>query len=213
MAWGTAHFAVGMACGGAATGLFCLFRRSAWRVIPVAMTIGGVWALLPDMPRVFRYDYPNAPFASLLGHRKLETWLQAMGDFFCFHRALDAQPKEYALHGMTAILVMYNLSLLAYLWDIYRRGRRIESLEKHLVAQRLIRRAARASRGASQVAANTHAAAPPVPAPHLAAPVDPTPSLTAPDPQTDDDSADIPERGPFPIADVLDPPPLRLTRP
>ena len=38
------HFAVGMACGGALSGVACLIVRRGWRGVPIAMTLGGVWA-------------------------------------------------------------------------------------------------------------------------------------------------------------------------
>ena len=58
------HFAVGM-CGGAALALApCLIFRRGWRFIPVGMTLGGLWALVPDMPRLWREDFPSLPFAS-----------------------------------------------------------------------------------------------------------------------------------------------------
>ncbi len=121
MAFTTMHFAVGMACGGAAATAVCLTLKRGWRWTPLAMTLGGIWAIVPDLPRVFREDFPSLPFAVTLGQRKLEQSLHDIGDIFFFHRALDAQPHEYALHGLAIILVLYNLALAAQLIAIRRR--------------------------------------------------------------------------------------------
>ncbi len=112
MAWTTMHFAMGMGCAGAIAGAACLVTRRGWRFIPAAMTAGGVWALVPDMPRVFREDFPNFPMAMILGDTGIERALHSVGDLFFFHRALDHQPKEYALAGLAIILLLYNLSIM-----------------------------------------------------------------------------------------------------
>ena len=128
MAWATMHFATGMCCAGAITSGGCLLVRRGWRWIPSAMTLGGLWAMIPDMPRFFRQDFPNAPFASILGHRQFESWLVEWGNVFFFHRALDNQPKEYALFGLALIIVLYNLTILFFMWHhakAYRRLRRL----------------------------------------------------------------------------------------
>lgn len=105
------HYAVGMCGAGAMAGTACVIARRGWRFIPAAMTAGGVWALIPDMPRVFREDFPNLPFAAVLGDKAVERGLHGIGDLFFFHTNLDAQPKEYALAGLAIILILYNLSI------------------------------------------------------------------------------------------------------
>ncbi len=120
MSWTTMHYAVGMGCTGAVAGAACLWLRKGWRWLPAAMTAGGVLALVPDMPRVFREDFPNAPFAALLGSKSLERWLHSIGDLFFFHRSLDHQPFEYALHGFAAVLILYNLSIVMLMWMEHR---------------------------------------------------------------------------------------------
>lgn len=112
MAWTTMHFAVGMGCAGSIAGLACTILRRGWRWIPAAMTIGGVWALVPDLPRIFREDIYWEPVSSVLGARSLERALHAWGDLFFFHQQLDYQPREYALLGMAIILLLYNASIL-----------------------------------------------------------------------------------------------------
>lgn len=117
------HFAAGMA-GAAVIGAgVCLLRRGGWRWLPLAMTAGGAWAITPDLPRVFREDFPSLPFAATLGSKDLEHWLHSIGDVFFFHARLDAQPHEFALHGLAAILVLYNLSIALLMW-MERRQRR-----------------------------------------------------------------------------------------
>lgn len=112
MAWTTMHFAVGMGCAGlAATGLCLTFKRG-WRWIPAAMTAGGVWAVIPDMPRVLREDVPFTSEAIRAFSQTLETYLHEWGNLFFFHKVLDDQPREYALLGLTLILIFYNAAIL-----------------------------------------------------------------------------------------------------
>ncbi len=111
MAWTTMHFAVGMGCTGAAATVGCLIFRRGWRWIPASMTLGGLWALVPDMPRIFREDFPGLPWAATLGSKSFERSLHRAGDIFFFHKQLDIQPQEFALLGLTLILLFYNLAL------------------------------------------------------------------------------------------------------
>jgi len=107
------HFGVGMACGGAAAALACALCRRGWRWITPVMTASGVWALGPDLPRIFREDFPSLPLATTLGDKRLDDVLLSFGDLFFFHRMLDAQPKEYALHGLALILLCYHIGWAA----------------------------------------------------------------------------------------------------
>ena len=109
------HFAVGMAGAGAITAAGCLIIRKSPRWIPAAMTLGGIWAIVPDLPRIFREDFPSLPLASILGSKNLETQLHAIGDLFFLHARLDAQPKEFALHGLAGILLLYNAGIILQL--------------------------------------------------------------------------------------------------
>lgn len=117
------HFAVGM-CGGAAVTLVpCLILRRGWRFIPIGMTLGGLWGIVPDLPRLWREDFTGLPFAATLGSKDFELWLHSIGDLFFFHRSFDAQPKEFALLGLAMIIGLYNLCILGLLWRRHaRRG-------------------------------------------------------------------------------------------
>ena len=118
------HFAVGM-CGGAAVmALPCLILRRGWRHIPLAMTLGGIWAILPDAPRLWREDFTSLPFAATLGAKDFEVWLHSIGNLFFMHRSLDAQPKEFALLGLAMVIGLYNLCLMVMLWHNKRVRRR-----------------------------------------------------------------------------------------
>lgn len=111
------HFAAGMAGAGVIGAGTCLMMRGrGWRWLPAAMTIGGIWGVMPDLPRIFREDFPNLPLASVLGSKGLEQWLHSIGDVFFFHARLDAQPRELALHGLAGILLLYNAGLLLLMW-------------------------------------------------------------------------------------------------
>ncbi|WP_428386372.1 hypothetical protein [Mucisphaera sp.] len=112
MAWTTMHFAVGMIAGGAIGMAASALLGRGTRWVPLTMTAGGIWALTPDLPRLFREDFPSLPFASILGSKDLERYLHSVGDLFFLHASLDAQPKEYALHGLILILILYNAALL-----------------------------------------------------------------------------------------------------
>ena len=112
MAFTTMHLAVGMACSGALGIAACMVLRRGWRWIPLVMTVGAIWAITPDLPRVFSEDFPNLPLAATLGSKDLERSLHAWGDVFFFHKGLDAQPREFALLGAGLMLVMYNASIV-----------------------------------------------------------------------------------------------------
>lgn len=109
------HFAVGMAGAGGLSLLGCTILGRGWRWTPVAMTLGGIWAIVPDLPRLFVEDFPNLPFASVFGSKSLQVWLNEQGNWFFLHRVLDEQPRELALHGLFGILVMYNLAIAGLL--------------------------------------------------------------------------------------------------
>lgn len=125
MAWTSMHFAVGMAGGAAISCTVSLIVRRGWRFAPIAMTLGGLWAITPDTPRLFREDFPGLPFAATLGSKDLERWLHSIGDLFFFHKQLDAQPHEFALHGVIGMILLYNLAIVGLLWQTRRRSRRL----------------------------------------------------------------------------------------
>ena len=108
-----------MGCAAVATGSVCLAVQSRLRSLrwaPLAMTVGGLWAVVPDMPRVFQEDFPNSPLASILGSDQLEDFLNAWGNVFFFHRMLDLQPETFALLGLILILLFYNVSITLLMW-------------------------------------------------------------------------------------------------
>ena len=129
MAWATMHFAVGMAGGAAVAGAVCVLRGGkGGRWLGVAMTLGGLWATVPDWPRIPRVHLSGVPVLWRLGSVELERWLHAWGDLFFFHRMLDAQPREHALLGLVLIILFYNAAIawLMYLqWRAKRFGPRL----------------------------------------------------------------------------------------
>ena len=131
MSWTTAHFGVGMACSGAAALAVCAIRRRGWRWIGPVMTLGGVWAIMPDLPRLWRVDFPWLPLAGRLGDMRLERALHEWGNLFFFHRAMDGRPGEFALHGLALILLLYNLNIALLMW--------LEHRERHSPANRALR--------------------------------------------------------------------------
>ena len=97
--------------------------------MPLAMTIGGVMAIVPDLPRIWREDFTSLPFAATLGSKDLEVWLHSVGDLFFMHRMLDAQPNEFALHGLAGIVLLYNLCAVGLLWSYKRSSKKLRQLE------------------------------------------------------------------------------------
>jgi len=128
MAWTSMHFAIGMACTGGVGAVACTVVRKGWKWIPLAMTAGGMWAIIPDMPRLWRVDFPSLPLATTLGDKGLERWLHRWGDVFFFHHQLDLQPKEFALHGLIGMIFLYNLAILGLLWLNHRERARTARL-------------------------------------------------------------------------------------
>ncbi|QQE11567.1 hypothetical protein JD969_19095 [Planctomycetota bacterium] len=125
MAWTSMHFAVGMMGGGVAASLGSLILRRGVRWIPIGMTLGGVWALIPDLPRIWREDFTWLPGATFLGQKSLEQKLHAWGDIFFLHAKLDAQPHEFALHGLALVIGMYTLSSIGMMWYVKRQNNRL----------------------------------------------------------------------------------------
>ena len=103
-------------------GIACCWLRRGWRWVPAAMTAAGFWALVPDMPRLLREDLPSVPLAGILGAKSLEVWLHGVGDIFFLHRVLDANLHEFALHGLSLILLFYNAGIV-WLMVLESRGR------------------------------------------------------------------------------------------
>ncbi len=115
MAFATMHFATGMVCSAAAGVVVCTIMRQGWRWLPLVTTAGGFWAMVPDMPRLFREDFlRHLPVLNRLGDKSFEAWLHRNGDLFFFHHWLDTHRTEdrLALQGMAIIIAGYVLSVL-----------------------------------------------------------------------------------------------------
>ncbi|MCX5660234.1 MAG: hypothetical protein NTW19_11000 [Planctomycetota bacterium] len=131
MTWTSMHFAVGMACAGGITAVGCAIPRRGWRWIPAAMTLGGLWANVPDMPRLFRQDFPGLHLASTLGSLDLEHFLHRWGDLFFFHATLDDCINDYALHGLIGMIFLYNLAIGLMLFLEHRQRRLVHGHAGH----------------------------------------------------------------------------------
>ena len=101
-----------MACGGAAAVVVATLRGRGWSWVTFVMTLSCIWALGPDLPRIFREGYPSLPFARYLGDEGVDRWLLSFGDVFFFHAMLDSQPHQYALQGLVLILLCDNAAWL-----------------------------------------------------------------------------------------------------
>ncbi len=122
MSWTSMHFAVGMAGAGMLAGGVSLVVPRVARLIPVAMTAGGLWALVPDLPRIWREDLPWLPLAKMFGSQSLEAMLHHWGDLFFLHRWMDANLGDLALHGIVGMILLYNLSIV-WLLHLERKAR------------------------------------------------------------------------------------------
>ena len=126
-----------MVAGGAAAAGVCAVRRRGWKSVPVAMLAGGMWAIIPDLPRVIREDLPNTYLASTLGSRALGHWLNSHGNWFVFHGWFDrhyAQPwpdARWGLRGIAMIVVFYNVMA----FTLFRANDRLAAIIARLKAQ------------------------------------------------------------------------------
>jgi hypothetical protein len=86
------------------------------------MTLGGIWALVPDLPRVLQ-EFPSLVPRSYnsFAVMKLEIYLHQRGDMFFFHRFLDNQPNELAVVGFAVVVALYNVVVLPLAFGRHRR--------------------------------------------------------------------------------------------
>ncbi|QDU33484.1 hypothetical protein KS4_15340 [Poriferisphaera corsica] len=135
MAWTSMHFATGMAGSALLTSTACLLFKRSPKYLPLIITAGGLFAITPDLPRIWREDFPSLPLASILGEKSLEQSLHNIGDLFFLHATLDRQPHEYALHGLALIVILYLaasiVSLLAHRHERNKLCKQIQKLEHH----------------------------------------------------------------------------------
>lgn len=127
MAQPAAHFAVGMACGAAASlPLVCWPRTRRWLVYaPLWVSACGVWALVPDLPQILR-QYPSVPNYRVITSHQMKTVLheERFNWLFFFHASLDHNEEGGELVGMAWILVFYNAMVLAYIVYVRRLRRK-----------------------------------------------------------------------------------------
>jgi hypothetical protein len=142
MAFTTMHFAVGMGCAAVGTAGACLLVGRGWRWLPAAMTAGGIWAIAPDLPRILHEDLPGPTWLGMLG-KGGELLLNRFGDLFFFHATLDSQPREFALHGLMLIVLMYSGGIWLLMALERKQYRRAERHAHHRAARRHLRSAAR----------------------------------------------------------------------
>jgi hypothetical protein len=105
------HMAAGMLAAGVAGLAICTLMSRGWRWIPVAMTAGAIWAILPDLPAMFRNHLQGLPMAGVLGSDRLEAALQSWGNVFFAHRVLQEQMEGMSAWGLTGWLVLAGLCI------------------------------------------------------------------------------------------------------
>jgi len=166
------HFAVGMVGGAAVTATVACFYRRALPLTPLGMTLGGLWAILPDTPRLVRVDFPSLrslPGATAFGDKATEAWLHQIGDLFFLHRTLDHHATDLSLAGLFAMIALYTMGIASLL--------------------ALVACNARASPGSSNASATTTPPFPTPPPSWIAAAPSPPPIDPAPaSPSTDADA-------------------------
>ncbi len=115
MAWIGAHFAIGVAGGGAIAAGICAVRKRGWKSVPIAMLAGGVWAVIPDLPRIVRDDLSIGLLTATIGSPGVIDWFHQHGNWFFLHRWVDVQAAQpwpearWGLRGLAVILICYNL--------------------------------------------------------------------------------------------------------
>src|SRR5690606_4625906 len=102
------HFAVGMACAGIMAVTAFAFTRRGWRWLPVLMTLGGVWAVIPDVPATLWY---SLGFSSGPASSAFQASLSQAGNLFFFHNVLDSIAYDHQLLGGVLIVLLYNLAI------------------------------------------------------------------------------------------------------
>ena len=114
------HYALGMTCGGIASVAVPWFRRRWYKIGPLFMTFCGVWAMLPDVPRVLGQIPGWVPFYGLLhgvlGSRSAHKFMHGgIGNIFFGHALLDNRfLDDYYLAGYAAVLGIYTVILIVY---------------------------------------------------------------------------------------------------
>lgn len=131
------HFAVGMVGGAAVTaGVACFYRRGL-AYTPLGMTLGGIWAILPDTPRLVRVDFPSLralPGAEAFGSKATEAWLHQIGDVFFLHRAIDEHLTDNALAGFFAVVALYTIGIAGLVARVAWQRVRMARLERRVGA-------------------------------------------------------------------------------
>jgi len=129
------HFAVGMVGGAAVTATVACFYRRALPLTPLGMTLGGLWAILPDTPRLVRVDFPSLrslPGATAFGDKATEAWLHQIGDLFFLHRTLDHHATDLSLAGLFAMIALYTMGIASLLALVAWQRARIARLQQRL---------------------------------------------------------------------------------
>jgi len=142
VSWTSMHFAVGMVGGAAVTAGVACFCRRALPLTPLGMTLGGLWAIVPDTPRLIRVDFPSLrslPGVATLGDKAIEARLHQVGDLFFLHRTLDLHANDLSLAGLFAMIGLYTLGLAALVGLVAWQRARIARLERRLQSHALPR--------------------------------------------------------------------------
>ncbi|MEM0913434.1 MAG: hypothetical protein AAGK09_02375 [Planctomycetota bacterium] len=132
MSWTSMHFAVGMVGGAAVTATVACFWRRGLVYTPLGMTLGGLWAIVPDTPRLARVDFPSLralPGVEAFASKSTEDWLHRIGDLFFLHRTIDERLADHALAGLFMTVAMYTLAIAGLTALIALQRRRIARLE------------------------------------------------------------------------------------
>ena len=123
-----AHIAAGMAPPFAVSAAVYLVRRGRvsarfLTAVPLWMLAGGVWAVVPDMPRLVLRLAGRQYGWSAEWHRP--GW----PDIFFFHGTLDSTGRGGSLWGTAAILFMFVCLVVVYLREIHRLTRQVSSMQ------------------------------------------------------------------------------------
>jgi hypothetical protein len=125
-----------MLVGGMLAAVVCLIIRRGWRLVPYVAAITGVWATLPDLPRLFREDLPFIPLAGLIGHKEVEKAMHEFGNIFIFHSWLDQWPDRFVLHGTFIVFAAFVATAVGLNRLNRRNEKTVAELRQHIEVQR-----------------------------------------------------------------------------
>jgi len=100
------HFATGVACVLAPAAAVMSICRRGWSTLPLLVTFGGVWALIPTI--VDAASQSNiGPIRGLLGNNAAVFLTHDLANLFFFHRSVRLQPIDLTIPALLGVIAVY----------------------------------------------------------------------------------------------------------